>query len=92
MTPHEMAERYHPDYCLHAEDWGAVKTQLGGIEHTLGLILAQTSQIGDRVRLLEDYRNRQVGAMALIGGACGLIGALLVKLAFWAMTKGGSGT
>lgn len=74
------------DPCFHLEDWGRVKSDMVYIKTALDRIIQQTDGMGARVRALEDYRNRQVGAMALIGGLCGLVGALLVKLVFWAIT------
>ena len=60
-----------------------------GIEALTARMSASLGVIDSRTRALEDYRNRQVGAMALIGGVCGLVGALLVKLAFWGLTQAG---
>jgi len=71
------------DYCLHAEDWGAVKADLGHIQSKLDRIIGQTETSVERLRSLEDWRNRQTGALAVVGFFAGAIGAgvmLLVKL------------
>ena len=71
------------EHCLHEQDWGAVKTDLGHIKSKLDRIIGQTETSADRLRLLEDCRNRQKGALAVVGFLAGAIGAgvmLLVKL------------
>lgn len=75
------------DPCKHEDDFATLRVGLAihdewrrGVDEKLDLILAQTTATNGRVRTLEDWRNRQAGAVAVVGALTSVVGGGVVAL------------
>ena len=60
-----------------------LKERWRGIDEKLTAILENQKESFLRLRMLEDYRNRQMGAIALVSALMGVLGAGVWKIAAW---------
>lgn len=67
--------------CNREYEWGQLAATLTSIEKTL-------ADFAPAVEELKAWRNKQLGAMTVIGSASGVIGSLVAMFINWMTTKG----
>ena len=86
---HRVDDEYH--VCKHEATIAVLAAVQVSIERKLDLLLlnaANDAKAADvRIRELENWRNRQAGALALASLVAGAVGSVVVIVINWALTR-----